>query len=57
MDYVTFDRGGNEMPLLINKRLIRVVTPVGEGRVRITFDNDHSVTVNGTLDDCLNKLA
>ena len=37
--------------ICVNADLVRLLAPTGDGGTKIDFSNDHSVTVNHTLDE------
>ena len=40
-----FNKLGNEVPVLINKDLIRAIFPLDDGGAEILFDQEHKVEV------------
>jgi hypothetical protein len=56
MNLFLFDDTVSETKIAINPDQVRFVRAGSDGRVTIVFDQEHSVTVRGTLEDVVSHL-
>ncbi len=56
MKLVQFFKPNSDRPIFVNPDQVRYVTESGNN-IRITFDNDHAVSVAGAIEDVVAELG
>lgn len=56
MEFFLFKDTTGDIDVAINPNLVRYVRPAAEGRVLIVFEKEHTLTVEGQIDDVISRL-